>query len=101
MNKSRTNKLTILLHARKEGYRLYRINQWSYVLKRISEKFGDETINIYWNSKNDFFTFMSVLDHPTKNRQQLVRKFLTTKSILELLDNPRKHTGKGYYKSAK
>ena len=98
MKRQRRDRKQILLHARREGYHLHRINEWNYVLKKEGPKFGKVTVNVYWKKGSFFFTFMSALDHPKKGKTQLTRKFLTISEVNELLTNPRKHTNQGYYK---
>lgn len=94
----RRDRVLILLHARSTGYYLYKVNEWSYVLKKETEEYGVITLNVYWNSRNGLFTFMSALTHPTQGKKQLTRKRLSVQSVKNLITNPRRHTGRGYYK---
>ena len=62
---------------------------------------GDSKANIYWNKKfnmNKQFTIQTTIDHPKKGRNQLNRKGIYKKEVIAILENPRKHTGKGYRK---
>ena len=48
-----------------------------------------------------YFTTMTVsvaLRHPKKGKTQLHRKSITDAELGQIFRNPRKHTGKGYYK---
>jgi len=50
---------------------------------------------------NVYYTKMTVgtcLDHPTKKKTQLFRKNVSMGQLEKIFDNPRVHTGKGYYK---
>jgi len=85
-------------------YRTDRINEWSIVFKKECEEHGNVTYNLYWNKKTlalpkdkQLFTVQTTLDHPKRERRQLNRKGLKFDQCVELLKNPRKHTGKGYY----
>lgn len=57
---------------------------------------GNCRVNV-WES-GMFFTVGTALSHPTKGKTQLFRRKLTCKDVEEILRNPRKHTGKGYYR---
>lgn len=59
---------------------------------------GNCRVNVWSNDKTDLFTVGTALDHPTKGKTQLFRKGLTESQVFALLRNPRKHTGKGYYR---
>lgn len=50
---------------------------------------------------NIYLTTMSIttyLQHPKKGKGQLYRKYVTLNLLIKILDNPRIHTNKGYYK---
>jgi len=93
---NRTERARILLCAKFHGWRLHKINDWSYVLKRIDSRCELQTINIYWNRKNSLFIVQTALNHPKKGRNQLNRRYISLEQVFLLLDNPRSHTGKGY-----
>lgn len=77
-----------------KGYRLDRRNDWSLVFKK-----GDLTFNLYWKKQAGLYSVQTALNHPKKEkRQQLNRKNIGSELVLQLLDYPRLHTGKGYYK---
>lgn len=40
---------------------------------------------------------MTTIDHPKRGRKQLTRAIMTLKEIKNIFENPRLHTGKGYY----
>lgn len=54
-------------------------------------------VNVWSNNKNKYFTVGTALNHPTKGKTQLFRKFCDKKEVEAILNNPRLHTGKGYY----
>ena len=50
---------------------------------------------------NVYYTKMTVgtcMDHPSKGKTQLFRRNVTRNQLIEIMGNPRTHTGKGYYK---
>jgi hypothetical protein len=94
----KSDRIKILVHARKEGFKLHRVNEWNYVLKRVTKEKGSEVVNVYWNKSNRFFTVLTAIDHPKRGKDQLTRKFLDANDVNQLITNPRTHTGKGYYK---
>jgi len=92
-------KYTFLAASKTAGYRLHSISEWSYCLKKDDENNGKITFNFYWNKTNkSLFTVQTSLVHPRKGKGQLNRKNLTIKQCIQLLTNPRKHTGKGFFK---
>lgn len=49
---------------------------------------------------NVYLTTMTVgtcLNHPKKGKTQLFRKNVDKQTLEQIFENPRKHTGKGYY----
>ena len=60
----------------------------------IAFKRGSERVNIYYSK----MTVGTCVTHPTKGRTQLFRKKVSMKQLEKILDNPRVHTRKGYYK---
>jgi len=42
-------------------------------------------------------TVATMIDHPKKGRTKLYRKGLSQKQIVKIFQDPRLHTGKGYY----
>lgn len=101
MNLQRRLRLTLILHAKKEGWKLYRINEWNYVFKRITKRNGEETFNLYWNSKNFKFSVSTAMNHPKRGKNQLYRKYLDVDDVKNLLSNPRYHSQVGYRKKVK
>lgn len=57
---------------------------------------GNCRVNVWSNKRNHLFTVGTYLNHPKQGPTQLFRKNLTEKQVLELLIEPRKHTGQGY-----
>lgn len=99
--KNYTNRLRAIVEAHRNGYELYRVNEWSYVFKRTTEQQGAVTLNLYWNRKNNFFTVTSAMDHPKQGKTTMTRRFVGLDNAIQLLINPRKHTRKGYKKRRK
>jgi transcription elongation factor Elf1 len=54
-------------------------------------------INIYYTTK----TIGSALAHPTQGSTQLFRRNCTNDELIEILKNPRLHTGHGYHRTSK
>jgi hypothetical protein len=44
------------------------------------------------------YTVTTQIKHPKKGRTQLHRRYCTLEDIIKILENPRVHTSKGYYK---
>ena len=62
--------------------------------KNIEEGTNNMRLNFYLSTG----TVGSCLDHPTQGKTQLFRRQITdTESAAVFFDNPRQHTGKGYY----
>jgi hypothetical protein len=60
---------------------------------------GQCRVNVWRSDKRPgLFTVGTALSHPRKGRTQMFRRDCTEKEVRELLQNPRKHTGKGYRK---
>ncbi|MEZ5017372.1 MAG: hypothetical protein R2800_09995 [Flavipsychrobacter sp.] len=55
---------------------------------------GATRVNIYLTT----MTVSTSLKHPKKGKTQLFRKNVSTKQLEQIFNNPRQHTGKGYYK---
>lgn len=55
-------------------------------------KVGGERVNIYLTT----MTVVTAINHPKKGKNQLYRKNLSYNQVVEILKNPRTHTGKGY-----
>ena len=93
-------------------------NSPSYVEKfvdNIATERGYDKITVHPNdkgrmssyNKRGFFkihvylttgTIATCLDHPRRGKSQLFRKNLSLREIKEVFENPRAHTGKGYWK---
>ena len=63
-------------------------------IKMISFKRCGVRLNYYYSTG----TVATAMNHPTKGRTQLYRKNLDYDEIVQIINNPRKHTGEGYYK---
>lgn len=57
---------------------------------------GNTRINIYLTK----MTVATCLKHPKKGPTQLFRKNVTESMLKQIFEYPRKHTGKGYYKTS-
>lgn len=73
----------------------------------VEEKAKDKTLLIFnrvqdgiYQQVNVWFTRMTVgtsLKHPKKGKTQLFRKNVDESLLCKIFDNPRVHTGNGYY----
>lgn len=57
-----------------------------------------EVMNVYWNTKEEAYTVQTTVNHPKTGRKQLNRRGLSQADVFNLLEHPRAHTDKGYYK---
>lgn len=55
-------------------------------------------INVYRKGNRSTFTVGTAINHPTKGKTQLFRKNVNPEQLQKIFENPRVHTGKGYYK---
>lgn len=85
----------VLSIAKETGWVFIRKEPWCFVFAATDNKSG---INVYWNSKNDSFTVQTWLTHPKKGRTQLNRRDIELHQLKQIFENPRTHTGKGYYR---
>jgi hypothetical protein len=60
----------------------------------VSYSDGPTRINVYMTK----MTVATCLNHPTKGKTQLFRRNVSEHMLKEIFQQPRKHTGKGYYK---
>jgi len=71
---------------------------------RVARQRGSEVVkvNIYYGKKTgaQTYTVATALKHPTKGKTQLFRKHVTLEELKGILQNPRAHSGKGYYKKS-
>lgn len=96
--KGRTNAIYINKLALEKGYKLYQLDYYTGMLRYKKE---GVSINVYCTT----LTVTTEIKHPKKGKTQLHRKlgkFIDKRKlnlIGQLFDNPRTHTGKGYYKT--
>ncbi len=66
-----------------------------------------EQIAIYWKVKQEeqiisghshLLTVGTALNHPKQGKTQLFRRRQSVRQLLKVFENPRFHTGKGYYR---
>ena len=77
-------------------------NSWTEIdhqesIQMISFTKGTARLNVYY-SRPWRMTVGTVLNHPTVGRQQLSRKYVRSPELERIFENPRAHTGKGYYR---
>lgn len=77
----------IAYHA---GYTLHEYQENIYMVIYRKQKIK---INIYLTT----MTVTTYLNHPKRGKGQLYRKHVDFELLRSIFDNPRKHTGKGYY----
>lgn len=76
------------------GYGINKIDKTTGMIRFISES---ACINVYMTT----LTVTTELWHPKKGKTQLHRRGLTKDEVLKIFENPRHHTGKGYYAKKK
>jgi hypothetical protein len=60
-------------------------------------------VNVFWDKKvalglsETQFTVQTAMRHPKKGKTQLNRKFVGMRMLNKIFENPRHHSGKGYY----
>ena len=59
----------------------------------VSFKKGDARVNVYWTK----MTVGTCINHPSKGKTQLFRRKVSLRQLEQIFNNPRLHTGKGYY----
>lgn len=91
--KQRINLIQIELKRRRWKIVAYRPNNYCLTAVRLHETENPQQINIYLTT----LTIQTAMNH-TKGKKQLNRKCSTVSEIFEIIKDPRKHTGKGYYK---
>ena len=83
--------------ADKFGYKLDTgKNPWVHSFKK-----EDVQVYVYHRVQTIYdlkFTVTTQLSHPTKGRTQLHRRSVDIMQLQRILEEPRVHTGKGYYK---
>lgn len=74
--------------------------QYGYAIEQHQENIclliavkGGVQVNIYYSTR----TVGTALKHPIKGKTQLFRRHCSLGALEQILDNPRVHTGKGYY----
>jgi hypothetical protein len=79
------------------------LHGWKHINTNVATKLvsyakiidgGATRMDIYYTT----MTVSIALNHPKKGKTQLHRKHVTDEELKRLLENPRAHTGKGYYK---
>lgn len=94
-------KITVCKMAGGHGWR--HIKTQPYCLNFEKGYSGDPervAVNVYWNASvtiHKTFTVQTALHHPKKGAKQLNRKGIDFKMLDKIFENPRIHTGKGYY----
>lgn len=94
MAKCKIDKKQLDLIAEKKGYSL--IDYQDNILM-ASYAANGVRINVYLTTG----TIATALDHPKKGKTQLFRRGLDVAQIEKIFENPRQHTGKGYFKKHK
>ena len=75
--------------AKQAGWK--EIDHQEYI-KMLSFVKGFSRINVYYSK----MTVATCIDHPTKGRTQLFRKYVDDKLLKKIFHNPRIHTSNGY-----
>ena len=83
------------------GWQLLDIQENIKMVRYMRAQNGDvQKVNIYHGGKGgrrELFTVATAINHPTKGKTQLFRKYITQQELAAVLKNPRTHTEKGYY----
>lgn len=82
----------VWLEAIKRGWKFLDLQKNIFMIS-FSRKNGKERINYYLTTG----TVSTSMNHPTKGKTQLFRKKVDMKILKKIFQNPREHTGKGYY----
>jgi hypothetical protein len=99
-------KAKICIMAASHGWYHLKTQEWCInFYKNYSE--DRAVINVYWSGKTlvtmgfrePSFTVQTAINHPKKGKTQLNRRDVPLGKLADILENPRKHTGKGYYKT--
>lgn len=100
-------KQRICIIAAGNGWTHLKIQEWCLNFsKTINEE--KAVLNIYWNKRTEYIlavgrpallVVQSAINHPKKGRTQLHRRGIDLIALEKLFENPRTHTGKGYYSS--
>jgi hypothetical protein len=91
-----TDVLDIHTVARLAGELGYSQIQFNKASRVISFGRGQVRINVYYTTG----TVSTSLDHPVQGKTQLFRRKVDIRSLREIFDNPRMHTGAGYHRRA-
>jgi hypothetical protein len=73
-----------------DGLHEIAFNQYSRVIS--FRNIDGARINVYYTTR----TIGTALDHPRQGRTQMFRRCCSASDLLEILQNPRAHTGRGY-----
>lgn len=84
--------------AKAQNYREIDFKEKSFLVSFAREskkkKTGESVrINVYWKAG----TVTTCLDHPKKKKTQLIRKKVDANTLKKIFQDPRLHTGTGYY----
>jgi len=83
--------------ARNHGYREIERDEVSRVIGFRGGNGGSNRINVYYTTG----TVGTCLNHPTRGKTQLFRRNVAGVDELErIFENPRNHTGRGYYRKS-
>lgn len=73
-------------------------NPYVVFCNRFDDQQNQIQVAVYFSEKaHRGFTVATAINHPKSGKTQLFRKGCSWGEVTELLKNPRKHTGKGYY----
>lgn len=81
----------ILATAKRLRYSVVMVN---YDVGMIRFRKNGVSVNLYTTN----YTVTTELDHPRQGKTQLHRKGLSHDEVIQVLTDPRKHTGKGYHR---
>lgn len=90
--KLRANLFLIVELIKENNWEIIKYHDNNFILNL---KKGKIKMNVYLST----LTIQTSMNHPTKGKTQLNRKNLKHNELKLIFQNPRSHTGKGYYKS--
>lgn len=97
-------KAKICIMAAGHGWRHLKTQEWCINFYKFIGT-DKAVINVYWNAKTvamlgfskPLFTVQTAISHPKRGKTQLNRRNVSLELLPLIFNNPRKHTGKGYY----
>lgn len=84
----------VIFYADINGWNLVQVDQKTYMLGFRQGERKHPRINVYLTKS----TFVTQIEHPKRGKSQLFRRNVPEKDYPRIFENPRVHTGRGYYR---